>query len=231
MGIFSRFRKEKKQEEEASGLPQYLYEEAELDVLDQFICDMFGDYKNVFHEIASPDVHLDVCIVDPTEEEPYYKLVTMGAGAYKMQIPEQWQKYQLDYAEYVICLPKDWNLNSGENNDYWPIKLLKDVARLPIWCDTWLSYGHTTQSDEEGSAYASNTEFNSVVLNFAANKKGDIRLIMPSGKTINFYEIVPLYPEELQYKIENGADALFELFEKKGISYKVLDLNRKNALR
>ena len=54
---------------------------------------------------------------------------------------------------------------------------------------------------------------------------------MPSGKTINFYEIVPLYPEELQYKIENGADALFELFEEKGIPYKVLDLNRKNALR
>ena len=231
MGLFSRFKKEKKQEEEAPGLPQYLYEEAELDVLDQFICDMFGDYKNVFHEIASPDVHLDVCIVDPTEEEPYYKLVTMGAGAYKMQIPEQWQKYQLNYAEYVICLPKDWNLNSGDNTDYWPVKLLKDVARLPIWCDTWLSYGHTTQSDEEGSAYASNTGFNSVVLNFAANKKGDIRLIMPSGKTINFYEIVPLYPEELQYKIENGADALFKLFEEKGIPYKVLDLNRKNALR
>ena len=231
MGLFSRFKKEKKQEEEAPGLPQYLYEEAELDVLDQFICDMFGDYKNVFHEIASPDVHLDVCIVDPTEEEPYYKLVTMGAGAYKMQIPEQWQKYQLNYAEYVICLPKDWNLNSGDNTDYWPVKLLKDVARLPIWCDTWLSYGHTTQSDEEGSAYASNTGFNSVVLNFAANKKGDIRLIMPSGKTINFYEIVPLYPEELKYKIENGADALFKLFEEKGIPYKVLDLNRKNALR
>ena len=231
MGLFSRFKKEKKQEEEAPGLPQYLYEEAELDVLDQFICDMFGDYKNVFHEIASPDVHLDVCIVDQTEEEPYYKLVTMGAGAYKMQIPEQWQKYQLDYAEYVICLPKDWNLNSDDNTDYWPVKLLKDVARLPIWCDTWLSYGHTTQSDEDGSAYASNTGFNSVVLNFAANKKGDIRLIMPSGKTINFYEIVPLYPEELQYKIENGADALFKLFEEKGIPYKVLDLNRKNALR
>ena len=231
MGLFSRFRKEKKQKETAPELPQYLYEEAELEVLDQFICDMFGDYKNVFHEIASPDVHLDVCIVDPTEEEPYYKLVTMGAGAYKMQIPEQWRKYQLDYAEYVICLPKDWNLNSGETNDYWPIKLLKDVARLPIWCDTWLSYGHTTQSDEEGSVYASNTGFNSVVLNYAANKNGDVRLIMPSGKTINFYEIIPLYPEELQYKIENGANALFELFEKKGVPYKVLDLNRKNALQ
>ena len=190
---------------------------------------MFGDYKNVFHEIMSPDIHLDVCIVDPTDEDPYYKLVTMGAGAYKMQIPEQWQKYDLDYAEYVIYLPKDWNLNSSKGTDYWPVKLLKDTARLPIWADTWLFYGHTTQSDEEGTPYASNTGFNSIVLNFAENKKGDIRLIMSSGKVVNFYEIVPLYPEELAFKRENGADALFEKFDEMGIRYKVLDINRNNA--
>ncbi len=231
MGLFDIFRHDKKQEEPARQMPQYLYEESELDELDSFIVDMFGDYKNVFHEIVSPDIHLDVCIVDPTDEDPYYKLVTMGAGTYKMQIPEQWQKYDLDYAEYVIYLPKDWNLNSSEETDYWPIRVLKDTARLPIWYNTWLCYGHTTQSDEEGSTYASNTDFNSVVLKFAENKNGDIRLIMSSGKVINFYEIIPLYPEELKYKMDNDADALFEKLEEKGIQYRVLDINRKNALK
>ncbi|MBQ3975058.1 MAG: suppressor of fused domain protein, partial [Lachnospiraceae bacterium] len=188
-------------------------------------------YKNVFHEIASPDIHLDVCIVEPTDEEPFYKMVTMGAGAYRMQVPEKWQKYRLDYAEYVIYLPKDWNIDSGENQDYWPIKALKDTARLPIWCNTWLGYGHTLQSDEEGSPYAANTGFNSAVLDFAAGRKGDIRLIMPSGKVVNFYEIIPIYPEELAFKIENGADALFKKLKEKEIQYKVVDIHRKNALK
>lgn len=230
MSLFDIFKKSKKNEEPAPQLPQYLYDDSEIEELDSFIADMFGDYKNVFHEIASPDVHLDVCIVDPTDEEPYYKLVTMGAGAYKMKIPEKWQKYDLDYAEYVIYLPKEWDINSGDEKDYWPIRLLKDVARLSIWCDTWLGYGHTTQADEEGSPYASNTRFNSVILKFAENKKGDIRMIMSSGKVINFYEIIPLYPEELRFKMENDAGALFQKLDEKGIRYRVLDLERESGV-
>lgn len=230
MGFFDRFRKNKKLNENLMCLPQYLYNDAEIEEVDSFIGDMFGDYKNVFHEIASPDIHLDVCIIEPTKEEPYYKLVTMGAGAYQMQIPEKWQKYQLDHAEYVIYLPGDWNIDSSEDADYWPIRTLKDVARLPIWSHTWLSFGHTVQAAEDGSAYASNTGFNSVVLKFAENRKGDIRMIMSSGKVINFYEIIPLYPEELKFKMEKGADALFGLLDEKKIPYRVLDLNRENAL-
>ena len=229
MGLFDMFKKSEKNNEPMQQM--YLYDDSEIEDVDGFIGDMFGEYKNVFHEIASPDVHLDVCIIDPTEEEPYYKLVTMGAGAYKMNIPEKWKKYQLEYAEYVIYLPKEWNLNSSDENDYWPIRVLKDTARLPIWADTWLTYGHTTQKDEEGSAYASNTGFNSVVLNFATNKDGDVRLILPSGKVINFYEIVPLYPEELKFKIENRADELFEKFAQKGIQYRIVDINRNNAFK
>lgn len=229
MGLFSGFKRGKKRAETVG--PRYLYTDGEIETLDAFITDQFGEYKNVFHEIASPDIHLDVCIVDPAEDEPYYKLVTMGAGAYTMQIPEQWRKYQIEHAEYVIYLPKDWNLNSSAETDYWPIRTLKDVARLPILYNTWLCYGHTTQADAEGSAYAPNTRFNSVVLSFAENKKGDIRLIMPAGKVINFYEVIPLYPEELKFKMENGAEALFAKFKEKGISYRVLDPNRKSVIQ
>ena len=228
MGLFDKF---KKKEEPQQLMPMYVYDENDLNEVDAYIAKAFGSFDSVFHEIFSPDIHLDVCFIPPTDEEPFYKLVTMGAGAYEMAIPEQWKEYNLERAEYVIYVPKDWNIQSPDMKDYWPIKVLKDVARLPIQCDTWLSFGHTTQQDEEGSPYASNTGFNSVILDFCENHQGEVQLETSSGKVINFYQIFPLYPEELQFKLENDAEALIDLFDQKGIDYKIVDINRRNALK
>ncbi len=227
MGLFDKF---KKKEEPESLMPMYLYDEKDLDEIDAYISEVFGNFENVFHEIVSPDIHLDVCFIPPTDEDPYYKLVTLGAGAYEMNIPDKWKKYNLERAEYVIYVPKDWNLQSQDMKDYWPIKTLKNVARLPIWCDTWLSFGHTTQADEEGTPYASNTRFNSVVLDFCKNSQGEVQLKTSSGKTINFYQVIPLYPEELIFKMDNNAETLLAVFDEKGIEYKVVNINRRSVI-
>ena len=112
--------------------PPFLYSEKEIDEIDKFIVENFGNYPNVIHEIFSPDIHLDICVVEPTEKEPFYKLITMGAGAYRMNVPVEYKNYNIEYAEYMICLPATWNLQSSDEKDYWPIRALKDVARLPI---------------------------------------------------------------------------------------------------
>ena len=227
MGLFDKFKKK----DDAKGfMPMYLYDDKDLEEVDAYISKAFGNFDNVFHEIFSPDIHLDVCFVPATDEEPFYKLVTMGAGAYEMNIPDRWKDYNLERAEYVIYVPKDWNLQSQDMNDYWPIKVLKNVARLPILCDTWLSFGHTTQADEEGTPYASNAKFNSVVLDFCENHQGEVQLETSSGKIINFYQVIPLYPEELKFKMENDAETLINKFDEKGIDYKVVDINRKSAI-
>ena len=33
---------------------------------------------------------------------------------------------------------------------------------------------------------------------------------MPGGEEVNFYQVIPLYREELEYKLEHDADALIE---------------------
>ena len=46
--------------------------------------------------------------------------------------------------------------------------------------------------------------------------------------TIFFYSVLPLYPEERDFKLKEGADALFDLFDKEGIG-PVIDPHRKNV--
>ena len=34
--------------------------------------------------------------------------------------------------------------------------------------------------------------------------------VLPGGEEVNFYQVIPLYREELEYKLEHDADALME---------------------
>ena len=53
-------------------------------------------------------------------------------------------------------------------------------------------------------------------------------LELSDGRTINFYAIVPLYPEELQLKLTKGTSALLDRFDCEGIS-ELLDPRRVNT--
>ncbi len=138
-----------------------VYTQTEWDVVEDHINTYFGEYLKVFHEITSPDIHVDICLVPPTRERPYYTLVTLGMGAHRMNVPSELADKKLERAELLIALPAEWRLDRESMQDenwYWPIRLLKSSARLPITNDTWLGWGHTIGLNA-GETYADNTKF------------------------------------------------------------------------
>ena len=211
-------------------IPQYYYTEKEMDKVSEYIEQQYGAYEMVWHELVSPDIHCDIVIVPPTEEQPYYKLVTMGAGAYKMKVPKGLSDV-CDRAEYVANLPKDWNLESDKEEDYWPIRMLKTIARLPVSEDDWLYISHSVNLTEDGSAVSENTKFNSCMLLPSVGKDG--QLVKPLkmglfGKKVAFYQLYPLYQEELEYKLEHSFDELIERIDDEDLSNHVINIHRKN---
>lgn len=150
------FRKKKKKID----LPE-LYTEEETTRLEQYIEANFGAFDSVFHEIVSPDIHVDIAIIKPTPNHNYYTLVTMGMGAHKMNVPSELSDLKLERAELLIHLSADWNVQSDEEIWYWPLRWLKILARLPIEQSTWLGYGHTIPA---GTALAENTELSGILL-------------------------------------------------------------------
>ena len=205
-----------------------LYTEDEMSAIEQHIQNTFGDFENVFHELVSPDIHVDICVVPPSEERDYYTLVTMGMGAHRMHVPEELAEYKLERAELVIALPPDWKLD-GESMEeerwYWPIGLLKVLARLPIASDTWLGWGHTM---DKQSPFAEGTKLKAAILTGPQGvEKGGEVCTLPSGEEVNFYQVIPLYQDEMEYKMEHDADALLEKME--GISF-VVNPTRQDAI-
>ena len=215
------------QDEEEFSNPE-VYTEEEMEAVEGHIQQYFGKFENVFHEIVSPDIHVDICMVPPTEERDYYTLVTMGMGAHRMNVPKELAEYKLERAELAIALPADWKLDQESMKDekwYWPIRLLKSLARLPIASDTWLGFGHTMDNEED---FAENTKLCAAILTGPqGTKDGSEVCTLPGGEEVNFYQVIPLYEDELDYKLEHDADALLDKMA--GISF-VVNPTRQDAI-
>ena len=215
------------QDEEEFSNPE-VYTEEEMEAVEGHIQQYFGKFENVFHEIVSPDIHVDICMVPPTEERDYYTLVTMGMGAHRMNVPKELAEYKLERAELAIALPGNWKLKHEDLKNerwYWPIRLLKTLARLPIASDTWLGFGHTMDNEDD---FAKDTKLCAAMLTGPQDTEdGSEVCILPSGEEVNFYQVIPLYREELEYKMEHDADALLDKMD--GISFVTYN-TRPNAM-
>ena len=215
------------QDEEEFSNPE-VYTEEEMEAVEGHIEQYFGKVENVFHELVSPDIHVDICMVPPTEERDYYTLVTMGMGAHRMNVPKELAEYKLERAELAIALPGNWKLKHEDLKNerwYWPIRLLKTLARLPIASDTWLGFGHTMDNEDD---FAKDTKLCAAILTGPqGTQDGSEVCILPSGEEVNFYQVIPLYREELEYKMEHDADALLDKMD--GISFVTYN-TRPNAM-
>lgn len=204
---------------------RHLYEPEEMESLEEYIEANFGKIANVFHEIVSPDIHCDIYVIEPTEERNYYTLITGGMGAYDMQVPEQFSSPK--NAELVINLPADWDIQSQEEKDFWPLRWLKILARLPIEQQTFLGWGHTIPTGEP----LENTDFNGFLLISADDKNSDNgAMVKMPNREVYFYQLIPLYEQEMLFKLENNAEELLDLFTEAEIPYPpVVDTNRPNV--
>ena len=116
-----------------------VYSDDEMSAVEQHIKNTFGEFENVFHELVSPDIHVDICVVPPSEKRDYYTLVTMGMGAHRMDVPEELAEYKLERAELAISLPADWKMKKDDFKE----------AMATRW--TMKSHSQRTQSSAQRS--------------------------------------------------------------------------------
>jgi hypothetical protein len=231
------------QEKSEAGDPIYRYEEVtpqefmpafgdgdSIDAISEHIEKHVGEVDLVFHELISDKVHVDVHFVKPSAKFPFNVLVTSGMSDLPMTVPEGLEQFK--YAELCVLLPADWKIDEASFNDennYWPVRWLKTIARFPHDYKTWIGHGHTIPNGENADPFAENTKLGCMLLlpsillgeEFSTLKIND-------EKVISFYCLMPIYKEEMQLKLKKGTDALLDKFDEFDIS-EIIDLDRTNT--
>lgn len=207
-----------------------------VDEIEKHVARLMGAPTFVWHEVASSLVHIDVHVILPTEESPSYTLFTTGMSDRAMRVPPELDECSgLQFAELLMMLPPDWfddprSLRElGDERKYWPIRLLKSLARFPHECDTWLGFGHTVPNGDPPAPFADDTDLCCALLVPPVRVPPEFyELRLSDGRTINFYAVVPVYAEELQLKLTRGTHALLDRFDQEGVS-ELLEPNRVNT--
>lgn len=204
-----------------------MYSQEEWDAVEAHLEQYFGRCDNVFHEIVSPDIHVDIYIMNPTRSRNYYVLSTFGMGAHRMNVPAELADKKLERAELIVTLPPDWKITEPGEEWYWPIRWLKILARLPIQEEGWLGWGHTIANPDD-APFADNTKLCGLMLTQpGAFGEEAARCPLPGGDEVNFYQMIPLYFEEMQFKMNHSAEELLKRFPA-GL-LEVVDLARPNV--
>lgn len=203
-----------------------------IELLSQHITKHLGEPGTVFHELVSDLVHIDVHIIAPKPQRNFYTLVTTGMSERSMKAPEGAEEWS--YAELLLCLPPDWRLKQEDfkdENNYWPVRLLKILARMPHEYDTWLSHAHSIPNGDPPEPYASKTKFCCAMLAPPVLAPPEFfKCQVTPEMAVNFFAILPLYFEETELKLEKGAEELFDRFDRAGIS-ELVNLKRKNVAK
>jgi Suppressor of fused protein (SUFU) len=172
-----------------------------------------------FHEIVSEAVHVDVAIVEPSEKEPYWTLVTSGMSDKPMSNGK--------YSELMLRLPPEWKVpvrdgdavwKEKDERWYWPVRLLKQMARFPHQYDTAFAIGHTVDNGKPADPWSRGTTFNAAFFANGRTLPEEFDWVADGEKQIAIMGLYPLYAEESAFVRREGSDALWKKFVDSEIS-------------
>lgn len=215
------------------GVEHFHLGESKMDAITAHIEKYIGPIDTVFHELISPLVHIDIHVIYPKPERDFYTLITTGMSDLPMNIPSEEHK-GWQFSELMICLPKEWKIDneSIKNEDfYWPIRLMKFMARFPHEYKSWISFGHTIPNGNPSENFTDKVGFSGVLVDLPVTVSNiNFPIVKIDDQTkIYIYALYPIFENEMDFKLEHGSDVLLNLFDEHGIS-ELLNTSRKSVV-
>lgn len=206
--------------------------EETVERIGKHIEEYIGPVENVYHEVVSDLVHLDLYHVSPSDDRPFHTFVTCGMSDRPMSPPAGVSDRR--YAELTLLLPPDWPVSQEAFQDeswYWPLRLLKMLARFPHEYQTWLWMDHTIPNGDPPEPFDPSTELCCALLSAPSSLPKEFSTLrIDARRQVAFLSLLPLYKEEMDFKLSKGSDKLLRRLSDAGVT-DVLDARRENVCR
>ncbi len=187
-----------------------VYSVAEMNAIEDHITNTYGSIEGIIHDQNKSKLHIDLVLVAPDEIRPYWKIVTMGMGKYKMK-PEDPFSNEIPRCELVMAVEPAWDyrnlfptdkhlIYSHPNKDKsvsykYPIKVLREIAISPLEDNFFLKAPCTFDFQE--LELDVKTDLNDFLILNAQDVKPDENIaILPNGDPVVFYQVVPITTAE-----------------------------------
>lgn len=204
-------------------IDKWFEKSTEARTLAAHISKYFGPQECVYVERARAYLEVPVIIVqiEPTEKHPYRLLATIGLAHKKMTVPERLEGYGLEFAELIMAIPADWSVDEG----HWAVQWLAETAQLAERRGDWLGWGYTTKIEKP-----TDSDFNGVLLMLPDEYDPKAAVCRVNERDdVHFYQVAPLYPDELAFAQANGAAVLMERFD--GAFSPVINVKRRHYVQ
>lgn len=154
----------------------------------------------VLHPTFDAKPHIDMVIYEPTEKYPFWKLVTMGAGDYKMPPVKPTLGNR---NEYMIFVDPDVDM-TDRDIAWWYYCKLRMVADYPRFTKSHITYSHSFEwedNDPDDEAVGAFLEFPQAIEN-----TGILHCKLGMFKTVTCLQVVLLSKGQLEMLAEIGAE-------------------------
>lgn len=181
-----------------------------------------GPEVTVLTERSSIDIHLDLIVFPPSPDRTFVTLVTSGMSDVPTTAPDGGEMPRLELA---IAVPLGWpGLDPlaeeplHDETNYWPVRLLKAVARIPTGNDSFLAWAHTINDIQ--ALYPPSTPFSGAVVGPTYGLSPQIMQFESPSGPMRLLAVLPTTPGEMAYRVAvpGGGDSLLERFYEAGVS-------------
>jgi len=158
----------------------------------------------------------------PNQANTSSVLMTNGLSDFKMPVHEK--HVGEEYNELYFLLPNYWNIEAIENSKFnWVFSWLQRLKNFAIEKNAWYGHGHTFPCGQEMQSLSASMLQNHLILTRPIELDEDLEEINLVDRSIGFLGVIPIFPDEMDFKQGRGTVQLFEKLRTFNITEKLDD--------